>query len=439
MSILADRQECLSYWKGHRLFQNALTFALFERTIMHRTILLCWLAIVLTAVTASAKKAKQPEGPPPEAADLLAPWRKPAAVRPVDSDAQRHSIHTYYLTSPESPDGRFVLYYTSTASDAQQGELRVLERASGQQRVVSRNLVTEDAHRVACQQWLSQGKRVVFHTLRDGTWLVAAVELDSGKEQVLAKDRLVGFVQPKSDLVPVYGCHWKPGEHHDLELVNAATGDIRTVVTAAAVKAAYPDFIQQAFGDHEISIFFPVLSPNLKRVFWKMASPAGGDYNSKQASNRYGLICYDLEQAKFLFSRGKWGHPGWAPDSQSISEVGNTLLDATTGATRRFAGTPSLPGEHPSVSPDGKLFVKDGPLAGLGGAAGEWGIVVGRIDGGGHVIVHRFDQSHGARSWRISHPHPSFSPDGKRIYFNVSATEWTRLYVAESGAAAAGK
>ena len=33
-------------------------------------------------------------------------------------------------------------------------------------------------------------------------------------------------------------------------------------------------------------------------------------------------------------------------------------------------------------------------------------------------IIHRADNTHGARSWRISHPHPVFSPDGKRIYFN---------------------
>ena len=30
-----------------------------------------------------------------------------------------------------------------------------------------------------------------------------------------------------------------------------------------------------------------------------------------------------------------------------------------------------------------------------------------------------------------SHPHPVFSPDSQRIYFNVGSDEWTRLYVAE--------
>ena len=32
----------------------------------------------------------------------------------------------------------------------------------------------------------------------------------------------------------------------------------------------------------------------------------------------------------------------------------------------------------------------------------------------------------------VSHPHPAFSPDGKRLYFNVSDGKWTRLHVAET-------
>jgi len=37
----------------------------------------------------------------------------------------------------------------------------------------------------------------------------------------------------------------------------------------------------------------------------------------------------------------------------------------------------------------------------------------------------------GAASWRVSHPHPVFSADGQRIYFNKSNGEFTQLFVAE--------
>jgi hypothetical protein len=42
-----------------------------------------------------------------------------------------------------------------------------------------------------------------------------------------------------------------------------------------------------------------------------------------------------------------------------------------------------------------------------------------------------FDNSKGATTWRHNHPHPHFSPDGKRIYYNVNDGPWTKLMVAE--------
>ena len=75
----------------------------------------------------------------------------------------------------------------------------------------------------------------------------------------------------------------------------------------------------------------------------------------------------------------------------------------------------------------------DGMLDSLGGKPGEWGVVVGDLRGHHYAIVHRFDNTHGARSWRKSDPHPVFSADGRRIYFNVSSGDWTQLHVAEAG------
>jgi hypothetical protein len=163
-------------------------------------------------------------------------------VTRVSADDE-HSIHAYFNTSPESPDGRWVLYYASTAPTGHEGEIRIRERATGRVRVLARGVVVEDAHRAACQQWVSGGRRVVFHTaLKTGEWVVLAIDLDTGRERLLARGRQVGFGQPHGDVVPVYGPHWSPGEHRDLELVNAATGALTTTpVTARAVAAAYPE------------------------------------------------------------------------------------------------------------------------------------------------------------------------------------------------------
>lgn len=361
----------------------------------------------------------------------LAAWKSKVSIHQVTPGDARHSIHSYFNTSPESPDGKSVLFFTSTKPEGHFGEVRIVDRASGKERVLAEGIRTEDAHRVACQQWVSHGKRVVFHNEREGKWSVNCVNVETGELKELAQDRLCSWGQQDHDVVPIYGPHWNPGPHRDLELVNAVTGEIKTVLTADAVKAKYPDLITKSFGDKPFSIFFPVLSPDINRVFFKLASSTGGDPRSKAASARMGLVCYSLEDQKFLYERGQWGHPSWHPDSKTIVEVANLRFNSDNGSYTKVQGVPVCSGDHPSASPDGRLVVTDTTMNRLGGKETDWGIVLADARGGDYILLHQFDNSKGAKSWRRSHPHPAWSADSKRIYFNVSDGTWTRLFVAE--------
>jgi hypothetical protein len=373
--------------------------------------------------------------PSSSVADPLALWRGRVRVSPVSSAAQ-HSIHAYYTATPESPDGTQILFYASTTPEGHTGSLHLVDRATGRENVLATNIEVEDAHRAACQQWVSGGRRIVFHDVRDGRWVVVALDVPSGQARVLAEDRQLAWGQPDADLVPLYGPHWDPHALRDLELLDVSTGEIRTVLAAAAVRDQYPELIQQEFGDRPISIFFPALSPDLTRVFFKIATPLGGHFRSTQASHRALLVCYDLARERFLFIDERWGHPAWHPNSRTILDVPHVLIDSETGQ-RRFLDLPKWPGSHPSFSPDGRLSVTDvaldrldGPLH---GASGEWGVVVEDLHSGEHVLVDRFDHTQGARSWRRSHPHPVFGADSSRFYFCTSASTWTRLYLAAAG------
>jgi Tol biopolymer transport system component len=101
----------------------------------------------------------------------------------------------------------------------------------------------------------------------------------------------------------------------------------------------------------------------------------------------------------------------------------------------KLKDVPAPSGSHPSVSPDGKLMVTDGFSEKFGGKPGEWGIWVGDMNGGRSILLHSFDQTKGAKSWRRNDPHPAFSADGQRIYYNISDGEFSRLMVAERGKA----
>ena len=382
----------------------------------------CLIVALASCIAYAAKAAESP---------ALSAWETGVRVRPVIT-GERHTIHAYFNTSPESPDGRYVVFFASTAKDSHQGEVRIIERATGKERLLADGITTEDAHRVACQQWISGGKRVVYHDVRDNRWHVACVDIATGESRVLISDRQLGYAAAAGNLVPVYGCHWNPGEHRDLELVNAETGQVTKSATAAAVRETFSAGVEKIFGDKPISVFFPVLSPDSSKVFFKLATPGGGDFRSKAASMREGLVGYDLTAGKLLFFNERWGHPAWHPESNAILQVGHVLIDATTGKGRRIPDLPGFKGSHPSVSPDGRLFVTDTTLT---AEPGQGQIVVGAMDGTGYSVVHKMGVSRGARSWRVSHAHPVFSADSKRIYFNVNEGQWTELYVAECGAA----
>ena len=363
--------------------------------------------------------------------DALAGWRSGVRIHPVAPDAETHSIHAYFGISPESPDGRHVVYYTSATGDGEKGDIRILERASGKETIIASDITTEDAHRAACQQWTGGGKTVVYHNCQNGVWRVMAVDLGTLRRRVLAENRQVGFGSAKQAWIPVYGCHWNPGPHRDLELIHVETSEIRRPVTAKQVVAEYGDWVREEFGTTDISIFFPMLSPDGRKVFFKLARPRGlDDFRSKRASYRQGKVVFDLTNQRFMRLIEKWGHPSWDSRSEAIFEKGNFLFDVETGRSRRCA--PSAPSNHPSLSPDGRVFVTDADVSKRDfGKPGDWAIVVGDTTEDRFVVVDQFNDTGGARSWRKVHPHPAFSADGRRIYYNVSAGDWTRLFVAE--------
>ena len=380
-------------------------------------------SLLLTATTAISAENNPVE-----------PWKQNVQIKPVSAVADRHTIHSYYLANPESPDGRYVLYFTSKHPAAQVGELRILNRATAEETLIAADVHTEDAHRVACQQWLAGGKYIAWHEVVGKKWQVVVYDLDAKQKRVVAENRQIGFGQPGGHLLPMYGCHWNPGPYRDLYIWNANTGEVSTAITIAQVEEQLKDWLAKEFQGKPTSVFFPVLSPNLELVFFKPAAGSGGDeYMSGSASRRRGLACFDLKSQRLVWFREKWGHPAWHPDSRHILEKGNVLFDTAVPASsyQKLRKVPSPSGSHPSVGPDGELMVTDGDCSRYGAEPKQWGIVVGDLHDRDWVLLDSFDQSGGAKSWRRNHPHPSFNADGRRIYYNVNDGKFTRLFVAE--------
>lgn len=365
--------------------------------------------------------------------DPVAPWRQGVTFAPVSQAPGRHTMHAYYLLNPESPDGRRVVFYASSDKAGHVGQVIVQDRATGAETVLADDVQTEDAHRVALQQWTLNGQAVAYHEVVNKRWRVVLVDVATGSRKIVAEDRQLGFGRGDGQVLPLYGCHWNPGEHRDLELYNAGTGELRTACTIADVERKYGAWLQAEFQGKPTSIAFPTISPDHRRAFFKIAAGDGGDGYMGKVSHRQGIVFCELESGKITSLRERWGHPAWLPDAHHCIEMGNILFTADGGSTTRIPNVPVLRGQHPSVSPQGRLWVQDGLTEPLGGPAGEWAVLVADLRGERHEIIHKFVGNRGARSWRVNHPHPVFSADGRRLYYNVNAGEFTELYVAALG------
>lgn len=354
----------------------------------------------------------------------------PSPAQDVTKSLDRHAIHAYFNVCPESPDGRFVLYFSSNEPDAGSGEIRILERATGTEKTLAAVSETEDGHRVACQQWVSGGRRVVFHDPADGAWIVKVVDIETLEIREVARGRLLGFGSPNGDEVLLYGPHWDHAGFADLETINLKTGARRTITTVEATR----DFcgaeeMEKLLGQQPIKLFFPVSSPDGQRVFFKLAAPLGGNFRSPAASKRLGMVVYDLAEERFLYYSEKWRHPAWTPDSRSILQANATLTNVETGKVTNIPKLPRLGNNHPNVAPDGQRFITDMQMKKLDGPSGHWGLLLADLPDGAWRVLHHFDNVGGVASWRPPHPHPAFSSDGKRVYFNVNFGPWTRLQV----------
>jgi hypothetical protein len=333
-----------------------------------------------------------------------------------------------------------VLFFRSKTPEAHLGDVCIIDRQTNQVRVLARNVETEDAHRAACQQWILDGEMVVFHEYRDNEWRIVTVEVKSGTRREFARGRQVGFCQPNSDLVPLYGPHGNPGDHPHLELLNVRSGAITKAVSIDSVRPVWANtgatgkYLDSQFGDKPISICFPMMSPDGNRVFFKLATPGQSrDFRSHAYSLRKGVFFYDLKAKGYLYFHAKWGHPAWSADSRRIINMwsgGPVLLNIEEPTVEEQLAMPDYmkSGGHPAMSPDGRLLVTDGQMS---ADKRRWGVAVGSFGDSEWQLLKEFDNSHGATSWRKNHPHPVFNRDGKRTYFNVNSDRWTRLYVAE--------
>ena len=257
--------------------------------------------------------------------------------------------------------------------------------------------------------------------------MISAVEVATGERRELCEGRQLGWGRADLDFVPLHGLHWAPGEHRDLELLDVRSGEITVAVRLEDAAGVATAELRERLGGEAASIFFPVVSPDGRRVIFKLSRPDSGVFRDPRASRREGLFAWDLAEGRMLHVRDAWGHPAWHPDSRRVITTPSMAIDVETGSERTIEGLEPLRGSHPSFSPDGRVLVSD-----FADEAGRWGVAVAGPDAPRWRVLHlAAAPGPGTASWRPPHPHPALSAEGRRVYLNVNLGAWCVCHVAE--------
>ena len=374
---------------------------------------------------------------PPEA-DPAHAWRG-ARVTAVWPQAPGHVLHSYFNGSPEHPAGDRLLVFASNADDAHRGDLVVVDRADPERR---RTLVTgvavEDAHRQANQRWVCGGDAVVFNQLCGGEWRLVRIAVAGGEPTELCRGRQLFWGASDHAVVPVFGPPHAPGAHRDLELVDVRSGHVSVALTRDRVVADHPALVRELFGAQPPdSIAYPILSPDGTRVMFKLSAVGDGRFRSPGGSHRRGLFVYHLGSRTPLVARPEWGHPAWLADGRHIRDRHQVIDTDASGAAAVVDGPDWYPrgiNTHAAPSPDGTLVALDVARGPLAAADGLWTVVIGGETGEPVRLHHDVATGNGTSSWRPTHPHPVFSPDGRRCHFHARRGDRVVLYQAERGA-----
>lgn len=336
------------------------------------------------------------------------------------------AIHTYFDLFPESPDETRIVYYRFFDRPPGPGQVVVASRDGNV--LCAIDVPWGSAHTAVEQQWVDDdhiayrlfdptGSETVVHSLADGS-----------------SRRLPGLVRMFS---PVNGTGLSastntvdltaPPTEKSVSLTDFMTGDMRRLFTDADILAIHP--LGGTFtGEEEMIFKHTKWAPDGKVFFFVFANEPHHRLTGKGAPIKSVFVANaDGSGVRYLTEFGH--HPGWDPGSAFIYSWDRLPGGGQALAVHPRDGSPSDrvlacgPGVHSSLNPDGRRLVTDAP---------NWpergrGALLMYTDGGPHEILATFktpDTSHETGC----HPHPIWSRNGTRVYFNASEAGIAHLY-----------
>ncbi len=343
------------------------------------------------------------------------------------------AMHAYMDICPESPDGTQITYFEFEDKVPGWGRVVVANRDGSEPKYISERIKGHD-HDGARQQWIDNER--VIYGIEDEEWSLIYHLADQSSRKVKGQIGMVseihgfGLSHNNYPASKYKGSDRKPSEVILMDVENGAT---QTLLNKQQMLEIHPyRSVIESPEFQDLGVFkHPKWSPDGSQFFWvymlEIKETERKVVKSALLSDRKG------ERVQYVSEIGQ--HPMWHTSDSLLSYVRRDGFDHTHNPSAQdimdhpIDGSPGKPivseafGIHGSHSPDGKYFatdIFDWP------EKGTHAVLLYDIASGDYRVLARMKPETGDRK-NSMHPHPSWSRDGQRIYFNGTIEGTRRL------------
>ena len=352
------------------------------------------------------------------------------------SDPSAWTIHCYFDITPESPGGRRVAMFR-IAPDKASGQVLVVNADGTDRREVGEPIVAPMGpnwhHGEAAQQWLDD-RRIVHNRVRaDGRPISAIVDVDTGELRTL--DVTVRMIHPSRPLGITSSHEMNLGTGGDGEpqavfKVDLDSGAVRRLFDVNDVLAIHP--LAEVARRYDMRFKHTKWSPDGTRFLVVFHNEHLRDVH-RGPDRVKSIILADADGGTLRYL-GEFGHhPMWSPDGRDVltyerrADGGQSLVARPADGGERRTLLDPAPGAHGSLDPAATTLVTD-TVPGPGG--GDGAVFTLDLATGARRTLATFTHPPISLDHRV-HPHPAWSRDGRRVYFNAAPDGTAQVFAVE--------
>jgi hypothetical protein len=324
-------------------------------------------------------------------------------------------MHAYYDICPESPDGAGLIWFEFDGPVPGSGEVVLGDREGGHRRVLDRGVLGIGHVGGFCT--FVAANHVSWTARGQGDPVTRIQALDTGEHRDLEGALRQTCLETGYAFLQARDTADNPHGLAQAVRIVEALGSGRTLLEFGVAEAAKvcPDGVPPL---EQLQLQNTKWTPDGQRFLVVFTNEAYARQNPQSNAPRFKCILVGELSRKLTFLASFGHHPAWLPDGSGVysydrqGEATQALALDRPGQARVVLH-PDLPGTHPTFHPTrpwlvSDIFVQDGESV---------EIALWRTDTWAKTVLARYPHTRFHHQDGF-HPHPVFSRDGRRLYFN---------------------